>query len=139
MKTLTEQYIEKSEELLELLSQYFEWDYFIPSPQARNVYLELKSELASLKKQIKEPDKTAEEILENAFYNNTIRHTPYIPDIQGIIKVMQEYASQQTEKYKELMGEQDKLIKELSESEPACMYVKELEDKIEQLKTELGL
>ena len=58
--------------------------------------------------------------------------------LQGIRAAMQEYASRQTAKYKELIEMQDELIKELSESEPACMYVKELEDKIEQLKTELN-
>jgi len=61
--TTTDKLIAKQKELIEYLDNFFEWEYFIPSSEAKQAYLLMKSEIASLEQELVEqkPDLTAEE------------------------------------------------------------------------------
>ena len=80
--------------------------------------------------------KTKEEILDNTTYGSMYE----IMEREELIKAMEAYASQQTEKYKELIEAYEEFI--LNRMPSSIYWSDENDDmrgKIEQLKTELGL
>lgn len=79
--------------------------------------------------------KTKEEILNSKGAIQTQDGLLYIRE--QCFGSMEEYASEQCQKRDELIKAQDELIKELCEEEGAVLYIKKLEDKIEQLKNEI--